>query len=120
MSDIRVLYIEDEESQRNELATELRTRGFLVTEASSGAEGLRILASEGADMVLCDLNMPEMNGLEVLQKVHDKQPDLPVVLITSHATIQSAVAAMQEGAFDFMIKPIEPSNVEAKIRNALE
>ena len=78
------------------------------------------LNPEGADLVLCDLNMPGMGGLEVLQKTHEKQPDLPVVLITAHGTIQSAVKAMQDGAHDFMIKPVQPAEVETTIRNALE
>ena len=120
MSDVRVLYIEDDESQRKQLSAELRSHGFQVIDVSSGIEGLRILSSEGADLVLCDLNMPGMSGLEVLQKTHEKQPDLPVVLITAHGTIQTAVRAMQDGAYDFMIKPVQPAEVETTIRNALE
>src|SRR5262245_50238366 len=120
MSDIRVLYIEDDDSQRDQLATELRSHGFEVIDASSGAEGLRNLNSETVDLVLCDLNMPGMSGLEVLQKTHEKHPDLPVVLITAHGTVQTAVRAMQDGAADFMIKPVLPERVEATIRNALE
>lgn len=120
MSDIRVLYIEDDESQRKQLSEDLRSRGFDVTNVSSGTEGLRVLNSEGIDLVLCDLNMPGMSGLEVLQKTHEKQPDLPVVLITAHGTIQIAVKAMQDGAYDFMIKPVQPAEVETTIRNALE
>ncbi len=120
MSDIRVLYIEDDEAQRKQLSEDLRSHGFDVTDVSSGTEGLRVLNSEGADLVLCDLNMPGMSGLEVLQKAHEKQPDLPVVLITAHGTIQTAVKAMQDGAYDFMIKPVQPAEVETTIRNALE
>lgn len=120
MSDIRVLYIEDDDAQRKQLAAELRLHGFQITDARSGAEGLRILNSEGADLVLCDLNMPELNGLEVLQRTHEKHPDLPVVLITAHGTIQTAVRAMQDGASDFMIKPVQAAEVETTIRNALE
>lgn len=120
MSDIRVLYIEDDDAQRKQLGAELRSHGFQVVDAGSGAEGLRILNSDGADLVLCDLNMPNMSGLEVLQKTHEKHPDLPVVLITAHGTVQTAVRAMQDGAYDFMIKPVQAAEVETTIRNALE
>ncbi len=120
MSGIRVLYIEDDDSQRKPLAAELRSQGFEVTDAASGTEGIRILNSQGADLILCDLNMPGMGGLEVLQRAREKQPDLPVVLLTGHGTIQAAVRAMQDGAFDFMIKPVQAAEVETTIRNALE
>src|SRR5262245_2028709 len=120
MSDIRVLYIEDDDALRGQIAAGLRERGFNVTDTGSGKEGLRLLNNHGADVVLCDLNMPSMGGFEVLQKTRDKHPDVPVIMITGHGTIQAAVRAMQVGAYDFMIKPTDISDLETTIRNAIE
>jgi PAS domain S-box-containing protein len=120
MSDTRVLYIEDDDEQRAELSAGLRDRGFTVTDSGSGREGLNILDAHGADIVLCDLNMPAIGGFEVLQKTRERYPDVPVIMITGHGTIQAAVRAMQVGAYDFMIKPIAIQELEATIRNALE
>ena len=103
-----------------ELSAGLRDRGFTVIDTGSGKDGLRILNMQGADIVLCDLNMPAMGGFEVLQKTREKHPDVPVIMITGHGTIQAAVRAMQVGAYDFMIKPTEIAELETTIRNALE
>ncbi len=120
MSDIHVLYIEDDDSLRAQISAGLRDRGFTVIDTGSGKDGLRILNMQGADIVLCDLNMPAMGGFEVLQKTRDKHPDVPVIMITGHGTIQAAVRAMQVGAYDFMIKPTEIAELETTIRNALD
>ncbi|HSE41669.1 MAG TPA: response regulator, partial [Acidobacteriota bacterium] len=80
MSEIRVLYIEDDDAQRVELATGLRGRGFSVTDTNSGKDGLKLLSSQGADVVLCDLNMPGVGGFEVLKRMRENHPDVPVIM----------------------------------------
>ncbi len=82
MAEIHVLYIEDDEEQRVALAANLAERGFSVRSSPSGEAGLAEIRSERPDIVLCDLNMPDMNGLEVLSGVQAIDPDLPFVLLT--------------------------------------
>ena len=77
MADVKLLYIEDDLEQRQNMAASLEERGFAVATASSGKEGLELLASDRPSLVLCDLNMPEMDGLAVLEQVQRLDPDLP-------------------------------------------
>jgi PAS domain S-box-containing protein len=119
MPDIKILYIEDDDEQRESLATSLRERGFAVFEAANGEAGLSLL-SEKPDVVLCDLNMPGMGGLEVLRKVQGHDPDVPFVLLTAHPSIPLAVQAIVEGAQRFLIKPVSIEEIEITIHQALE
>jgi len=77
MADVKLLYIEDDLEQRQNMAASLEERGFAVSTASSGKEGLELLPSDRPSLVLCDLNMPEMDGLAVLEQVQRLDPDLP-------------------------------------------
>jgi PAS domain S-box-containing protein len=120
MSDIKVLYIEDDDSQRIQLADQMKSRGFQVAAVGSGVAGLLHLEKNHADVLLCDLHMPSMGGLDVLRWVRDFLPSIPVILLTAHGSVELAVQAMQIGAYDFMIKPLAIEQVEATIRNALE
>jgi two-component system NtrC family sensor kinase len=119
MPDIKILYIEDDDEQRESLARSLRERGFEVFEARSGEAGLSRL-EEKPDVVLCDLNMPGMGGLEVLRKVQSHDPDLPFVLLTAHPSIPLAVQAIVEGAQRFLIKPVSLEEMEITVHQALE
>ncbi|MGH9320865.1 MAG: PAS domain S-box protein [Vicinamibacteria bacterium] len=119
MPDINILYIEDDPEQRTSLSNSLRDRGFGVTEASSGEEGISHLTDE-LTIVLCDLNMPGMDGLEVLRRVQHRNPDLPFVLLTAHPSIPLAVQAIMEGAQRFLIKPVSLDEMEITIHQAIE
>jgi len=121
MSGTTLLYIEDDPEQRRALATSLRERGFEVDPAGSGEDGLRLLDAERHDIVVCDLNMPGMDGLSVLTKVQARHPDMPFVLLTAHPSIPLAVKAITEGAQRFLIKPVSLDEMEKlAIRQALE
>jgi PAS domain S-box-containing protein len=122
MTGIHVLYIEDDAEQRESLSRGLTERGFEVVSASSGREGLALLsrAESRADVVLCDLNMPEMDGLAVLDEVRTADPDLPFVLLTAHPSVPLAVKAITEGAHRFLIKPVGIDEMEITIHQALE
>jgi PAS domain S-box-containing protein len=119
MPDVKILYIEDEAAQRDALSASLRQKGFAVIEADSGEAGLSRLG-EKPDLVLCDLNMPGMNGLEVLRKVQSLEPDVPFVLLTAHPSIPLAVQAIVEGAHRFLIKPVNIDEMEIAVHQALE
>jgi PAS domain S-box-containing protein len=119
MPEINILYIEDEAEQRSALGKSLRERGFGLLEAASGSEGLALLSNE-VDVILCDLNMPGMNGLEVLHQVQRRSPDLPFILLTAHPSIPLAVQAIVEGAQRFLIKPVSLDEIEISIHQAIE
>ncbi len=120
MADVKLLYIEDDLEQRQNMAASLGERGFAVVTASSGKEGLELLASDKPSLVLCDLNMPEMDGLAVLEHVQRLDPDLPFVLLTAHPSVPLAVKAVMQGAQRFLVKPVSVNEMEITIHQALE
>ena len=120
MADVKLLYIEDDPEQRQKMAASLEERGFAVATASSGREGLEVLASDKPALVLCDLNMPEMDGLAVLERVQKLDPDLPFVLLTAHPSVPLAVQAVMQGAQRFLVKPVSVNEMEITIHQALE
>src|SRR5690606_19337527 len=102
-----ILIIDDERSIRNTLKELLEYEKFDVSEAEDGQEGIKKVESSKFDLVLCDIKMPKMDGLEVLEKIQEKFPELPVVMISGHANIETAVEAIKQGAFDFISKPLD-------------
>jgi PAS domain S-box-containing protein len=120
MKKIRVLYIEDEAKQRTALARRLRAKGFQVKSAPSGKQALRMFRSHGSEVVLCDLNMPGMGGLEVLKEIRKRDQQVPVILLTAHGTVDSAVMALKQGAYDFLLKPLEINKIVTTIHKASE
>lgn len=120
MAGTTLLYIEDDLEQREALAANLCERGFDVDTAGSGEDGLELLDGERHELVLCDLNMPGMDGLGVLAKVQARYPDMPFVLLTAHPSIPLAVQAIMEGAQRFLIKPVSLDEMEITIHQALE
>jgi len=120
MNKIRVLYIEDESKQRTALARRLRAKGFQVKSAASGKQALRMFRTHGSDVVLCDLNMPGISGLEVLEEIRKQDQRAPVILLTAHGTVDNAVAALKQGAYDFLMKPLEINKITTTINKAIE
>lgn len=117
---IKVLYIEDDEVQRETFGPRLRSKGFQVVAAASGTEGLRALKRKKPNVILCDLNMPEMSGLEVLQKVRSIDKEIPFIILTAHGSVDQAVFAIRQGAYDFVLKPLEINKIETTIYKAQE
>ena len=115
-----ILLIDDEKSIRNVLKDILQHEGYRIEEAADGEQGLQKLASQPFDLVLCDIKMPKMDGLEVLQQIMQLQPDVPVIMISGHGTIETAVDAVKKGAFDFIAKPPDLNRLLITIRNALD
>ena len=110
-----ILLIDDDPSLRRVMEYSLLERGYAVRAAESGEQGLALFGKERFDAVVTDITMPGMNGMEVLRKVQDASPGLPVIIITAYGTIESAVEAMRLGAFDYVTKPF-PSKDELHLR----
>ncbi|MEO7531090.1 MAG: response regulator, partial [Sediminibacterium sp.] len=100
-----ILIIDDEKAIRNVLKEILTNEGFVVDEATDGEEGLKKFTATSYDVVLCDIKMPKLDGLDFLQKVIDTQSEVPVIMISGHGNIETAVDAVKKGAFDYIAKP---------------
>ncbi|HUT56204.1 MAG TPA: sigma-54 dependent transcriptional regulator [bacterium] len=115
-----VLLIDDEESIRTTLAGVLSDEGFRVLTAADGAAGLALAEEKFPDLVLLDIWMPGMDGIDVLKALKERWPELPVVMISGHGTVETAVKATKLGAFDFIEKPLSIEKVVLTIEHALE
>lgn len=116
----RILIIDDEKSIRNTLKEILEYEGYIVDEAQDGPSGIERLNQENYDVVLCDIKMPKMDGLEVLSKAQEISPDTPFIVISGHGTIETAVEATKKGAFDFIAKPPDLNRLLITLRNAID
>lgn len=114
----KVLIIDDEESLRIACEQTLELEGFSVSTAESGLAGIELARRESFHVVLLDLRMPGMSGMEVLQKLRQESPDAMVVLITAYATIESAVKAIKQGAYDYLPKPFTPEALTSLVKKA--
>ena len=116
----RILVIDDEKSIRNTLKEILTYEGFEVVEAQDGMEGLKFVEKEKFDIILSDIKMPKMDGIEVLEKLQELSPETPVVMISGHGNIDTAVEAIRKGAFDYISKPLDLNRMLVTIRNAMD
>ncbi|RMG18415.1 MAG: sigma-54-dependent Fis family transcriptional regulator [Deltaproteobacteria bacterium] len=117
----RVLVVDDEQNIRKVLSALLRREGYEPLPASDGKEALRILGEEGADIdaIVTDLKMPEVDGMTLLRQVHERQSEIPVIVITAHGTVDTAVEAMKHGAFDYLQKPFEQEELRLVLAKAV-
>ncbi|UJX40929.1 response regulator [Desulfovibrio sp. JY] len=104
---VRILTIDDEDMIRETIAVYLENRGFAVFEAANGREGLERFLAERPDLVLVDLRMPEMDGLDVLARIRDVSPDTPTIVVSGTGVLQDAIEAIKRGAWDYVTKPIQ-------------
>ena len=117
----RILVVDDEEGVRSFLAESLELDGHQIEEAASGEEGLEKLRAKGFDLVLTDLRMPGMGGMQLLEKAQAEQPELEFIVLTAHGNVENAVQAMKLGAFDFIQKPVSgPAQLRLLASRALE
>ena len=116
----RILVIDDEQSIRELLKDFLETKGFEVLTASDGESGLELLREDKFDLFLLDLMMPGISGLDVLRERASEKIDIPCIVITAHATVQTAVEAMQLGAYDYLPKPFVLEDVYITIKRAMD
>jgi len=115
-----ILIIDDDRPIRTSLTEVLEYEKFKVDSAEDGSIGLKMLKEGKYDLLLCDIKMPKMDGMEVLDKLIEEQIDVPVVMISGHGDIETAVSAVKKGAFDFIAKPLDLNRLLVTIRNALD
>ncbi|MDZ4657353.1 MAG: sigma-54 dependent transcriptional regulator [Bythopirellula sp.] len=115
---IRALIIDNDPAHAETMADSLSRVGYQCTVAITGTEGASLLERDTFEIVVTDLKMPDIGGLEILAKCKEVQPDAEVILVTGHGTIQSAVEAMQQGAFNYLLKPLDLKQLRAVVDNA--
>jgi DNA-binding NtrC family response regulator len=115
-----ILIIDDEKAIRKTLSEILSYEGYKIDEAGDGEEGLKKFKEKVYDVVLCDIKMPKIDGLEFLDKAGESNPDVPVIMISGHGTIETAVEAVKKGAYDYIAKPPDLNRLLITIRNALD
>jgi two-component system nitrogen regulation response regulator NtrX len=115
-----ILIVDDEESVRKSLADVMRDEGYEVVTAASGREGIDLLNEVQPSLALLDIAMPEMDGIETLRRFREIRPDVPVIMVTGHGTIETAVKTTKMGAYDFMVKPPELAHLTLVVKHGLE
>lgn len=115
-----ILIIDDERAIRKTLSEILSFEGYKLEEAADGEEGLKKFREKNFDVVLCDIKMPKLDGIEFLQKAGEINPDVPIIMISGHGNIETAVEAVKKGAYDFIQKPPDLNRLLITIRNAME
>lgn len=116
----KILIIDDERNIRNTLKEILEYEDYQIEEGANGLEGLELIKKNHYDLVLCDIKMDKMDGMEVLTKSMEIHPDLPFIMITGHGTVETAVEASKKGAYDFISKPPDLNRLLITVRNALD
>lgn len=116
----KILIVDDEPNVRFILARTLRKEEYIIDEAANGSEALDKLNQDAYDLILLDLQMKPVDGLQVLSEVRKHAPDTIVIILTAHSTIESAVKALRLGAFDYLFKPAQPETIRERVHEGLE
>lgn len=116
----KILVIDDERSIRNTLKDILGLEGHKVEVAEDGEQGFTMASGTKFDAVFCDIKMPKMDGMEVLDKLHENSPETPIVMISGHGDVDTAVESIKKGAFDYIQKPLDLNRLLVTLRNALD
>ncbi len=115
-----ILIIDDEKAIRKTLTEILGFEGYKIDEASDGEEGLRRFKEKNYDLILCDIKMPKLDGLEFLEKAKDINSEVPIIIISGHGNIETAVEAVKLGAYDYISKPPDLNRLLITLRNAMD
>lgn len=115
-----ILIIDDEKAIRKTLSEILSYEGYKIDEAGDGEDGFRKFKEKDYDVILCDIKMPRMDGIEFLEKAKESNPDIPIIMISGHGTIETAVEAVKKGAYDYISKPPDLNRLLITIRNAMD
>src|SRR5438270_5297732 len=116
----QVLIVDDEPNLRKILSAQLTRDGYDVMIAEDGEQGLSMLKEHHIDMVITDLKMPKVDGMTLLKEALREDPELPIVMITAHGTVDTAVEALKSGAFDYLTKPFDKDEVRQIVAKALK
>ncbi len=115
-----ILIVDDEKAIRKTLGEILSYEGYKMDEAGDGEEALKKFKEKSYDVVLCDIKMPKMDGIEFLERARESNPDVPIIMISGHGTIETAVEAVKKGAYDYISKPPDLNRLLITIRNAMD
>lgn len=118
MTDFRVLLVDDEIEFLETLVKRLKKRKLNVTSAESGRKALEIIQSDPIDVVVLDVRMPDMDGLETLKEIKKLKPSIEVIMLTGHASVEVAIQGMELGAFDYLMKPMDIDELLFKLQDA--
>jgi len=116
----RLLIVDDELHVRESLSHWFTEDGYDVETANGGHEALAALGRKSFDVIISDIKMPGMDGLELQRRVHEKDPNVAIVLVTAYASVDTAVQALKEGAYDYLVKPFDPEELSKVVAKACE
>src|SRR5882672_11237676 len=116
----RVLLVDDEPGMLQMLKTVLRQYGFVTEEAGDGRDAMELLGKRPFDVIVSDVNMPRYPGLEFLRSVREKDPDIPVIMMTGKPTVEASSRALEYGAFRYLIKPVMPVTLKDAVERAIQ
>lgn len=120
MDEFRVLLVDDEDDFRETLQKRLRNRKLQVEGAENGYKALEMLQAQDFDVVVLDVKMPGLDGIDTLKEIKIKKPEVEVIMLTGHASVESGIQGMQLGAFDYVMKPVPLDELLDKMRQAYE
>jgi DNA-binding response OmpR family regulator len=119
MNKIKILLIDDEIEFTSTLAERLELRGFAVKTADNGESGIELVKNESFDILVIDLMMPGINGLETLKQIKMFNPQIPIILLTGHGSTKEGMEGMRNGAADYLMKPLDINDLTAKVKEIL-
>jgi DNA-binding response OmpR family regulator len=114
-TDSSILIIDDEPNLRRSLGMILQRAGYTITTASNAAEAVDLLRAGAYDLAFLDIKLPDQNGIQLLPQLRELYPDMPVLILTAHATLDTAISAVKLGARDYLLKPIDPENIISRV-----
>src|SRR5512139_1074827 len=115
-----ILVVDDENAVRHSMTSWFRKDGYDVSAAANAAEALHLMRERTFDVVLLDIRMPGMDGMELQEHIHNVDPKIAVIMITAFASVDTAVRALKQGAFDYVTKPIDPDELSHLVKRALK
>lgn len=114
-----ILIVDDEPNLRRSLGLILQRAGYTITSASNASEALHLLQAGAFDLTFLDIKLPDQNGIQLLPKIRELYPDMPVLILTAHATLDTAIEAVRLGARDYLLKPIDPEKILSRVEGIL-
>jgi DNA-binding response OmpR family regulator len=115
-----ILIIDDEPNLRRSLGLILQRAGYIITSASSAAEAIHLLQAGAYDLTFLDIKLPDQNGIQLLPQIRELYPEMPILILTAHATLDTAIGAVRLGARDYLLKPIDPETILSRVDDILK
>ncbi len=115
-----ILIIDDEPNLRRSLGLILQRAGYIITTASNATEALHLLQAGAYDLAFLDIKLPDQNGIQLLPKIRELYPEMPILILTAHATLETAIGAVRLGARDYLLKPVDPESILSRVADILK